>query len=86
MLAEVSVELYPFFVGQWLSERWNVVWPVPYVRASNEGSLRPRVARARELPGQPAFFPSFYLGQYIITATPTKHTIAPMTSNRSGST
>ena len=32
MLAEVSVELYPFFVGQWLSERWNVAWRVPYVR------------------------------------------------------
>jgi len=87
MLAEVSVELYPFFVGQWLSERWNVAWRVPYVRASNEGSLRPRVARAwGTARSASSSFPSFYLGQYIITATPTRQTIAPMTSNRSGST
>jgi len=60
------------------------------------GSLRARVQRGESPTARCAskgncqaslfLFPSFYLGQYIITVTPTKHTIAPMTSNRSGST
>jgi hypothetical protein len=35
-------------------------WRFPIVRASNEGSLRPRVARAQGIV-RPPFFPSFSL-------------------------
>ncbi len=51
--------------------------------ARSTGAVHDRALREHGEPtGQP--LSSSHLGQYIITVTPTRHTIAPITSKRSG--